>query len=68
MSQQDVEVTDAEDVLDEVEDIPQTPQLSDLELEGDIAADYVANQLVRAGSRPQPRARASPMPVPICMP
>jgi spoIIIJ-associated protein len=42
MSQQDVEVTDAEDVLDEVE---ATPQLSDLELEGDIAADYVEGLL-----------------------
>jgi spoIIIJ-associated protein len=42
MSQQDVEVTDAEDALDEVE---ATPQLSDLELEGDIAADYVEGLL-----------------------
>ena len=42
MSQQDVEVTDAPDVLDEVE---ATPQLSDLELEGDIAADYVEGLL-----------------------
>jgi spoIIIJ-associated protein len=42
MSQHDVEVTDAEDVLDEVE---ATPQLSDLELEGDIAADYVEGLL-----------------------
>ena len=44
MSQQDVdvEVTDAEDVLDEVE---AAPQLSDLELEGDIAADYVEGLL-----------------------
>jgi spoIIIJ-associated protein len=45
MSQQDVEVTDAEEVLDEVEDLPQTPQLNDLELEGDIAADYVEGLL-----------------------
>ena len=42
MSQQDLEVTDAADVLDEVE---ATPQLSDLELEGDIAADYVEGLL-----------------------
>ena len=42
MSQQDVEVTDAEDVLDEVE---AAPQVSDLELEGDIAADYVEGLL-----------------------
>ena len=42
MSQQDVEVTDAEDVLDEVE---AAPQFSDLELEGDIAADYVEGLL-----------------------
>jgi spoIIIJ-associated protein len=42
VSQQDVEVTDAPDVLDEVE---ATPQLSDLELEGDIAADYVEGLL-----------------------
>jgi len=44
VSQQDVdvEVTDAEDVLDEVE---AAPQLSDLELEGDIAADYVEGLL-----------------------
>ena len=39
---QDVEVTDEEEVLDETED---TPQLSDLELEGDIAADYVEGLL-----------------------
>jgi spoIIIJ-associated protein len=38
VSQQDVEVTDVADVLEEVE---AAPQLSDLELEGDIAADYV---------------------------
>jgi spoIIIJ-associated protein len=42
VSQQDVEVTDAADVLDEVE---ATPQVSDLELEGDIAADYVEGLL-----------------------
>jgi len=42
VSQQDVEVTDAEDMLDEVE---AAPQLSDLELEGDIAADYVEGLL-----------------------
>ena len=42
VSQQDVEVTDAADVLDEV---GATPQLSDLELEGDIAADYVEGLL-----------------------
>jgi spoIIIJ-associated protein len=42
VSQQDVEVTDAEDVLDEVE---AAPQVSDLELEGDIAADYVEGLL-----------------------
>jgi spoIIIJ-associated protein len=39
---QDVEVTDEEETLDETED---TPQLSDLELEGDIAADYVEGLL-----------------------
>ena len=39
---QDVEVTDEDEVLDETED---TPQLSDLELEGDIAADYVEGLL-----------------------
>jgi spoIIIJ-associated protein len=42
VSQQDVEVTDAEDVLDEVE---AAPQVGDLELEGDIAADYVEGLL-----------------------
>jgi spoIIIJ-associated protein len=42
VSQQDVEVTDAADVLEEVE---AAPQLSDLELEGDIAADYVEGLL-----------------------
>jgi spoIIIJ-associated protein len=44
VSQQDVQVTDAEDVLDEVE-VEAAPQLSDLELEGDIAADYVEGLL-----------------------
>ena len=39
---QDVEVTDEEEALDETES---TPQLSDLELEGDIAADYVEGLL-----------------------
>jgi len=39
---QDVEVTDEEKTLDEAES---TPQLSDLELEGDIAADYVEGLL-----------------------
>ncbi len=39
---QDVEVTDEEEALDETED---APQLSDLELEGDIAADYVEGLL-----------------------
>jgi spoIIIJ-associated protein len=43
VSQQDVEVTDAEEALEEVEDA--APQLSDLELEGDIAADYVEGLL-----------------------
>ena len=38
----DVEVTDEEETLDEAES---TPQLSDLELEGDIAADYVEGLL-----------------------
>jgi spoIIIJ-associated protein len=42
VSQQDVEVTDAADVLEEVE---AAPQISDLELEGDIAADYVEGLL-----------------------
>ena len=54
MSQQDVEVTDAEDVLDSAEDAEDAgspegsariTQLSDLELEGDIAADYVEGLL-----------------------
>ena len=39
---QDVEVTDEEEALDETEG---TPQLSDLELEGDVAADYVEGLL-----------------------
>ena len=39
---QDVEVTDEDEALDETED---TPQISDLELEGDIAADYVEGLL-----------------------
>ena len=39
---QDVEVTDEDEALDETED---TPQLSDLELEGDNAADYVEGLL-----------------------
>ncbi len=39
---QDVEVTDEDETLDEAES---TPQLSDLELEGDIAADYVEGLL-----------------------
>jgi spoIIIJ-associated protein len=42
VSQQDVEVTDVADVLEEVE---AAPQVSDLELEGDIAADYVEGLL-----------------------
>jgi spoIIIJ-associated protein len=48
LSQQDVEVvtdaevTDAEEVLDEVET---SPKLGDLELEGDIAADYIEGLL-----------------------
>ena len=50
MSQQDVEVTDAEEALDGVEDGRDAedaadPELSDLELEGDIAADYVEGLL-----------------------
>jgi spoIIIJ-associated protein len=44
VSQQDVEVTDAEDAL-EVEVVESTPLISDLELEGDIAADYVEGLL-----------------------
>jgi spoIIIJ-associated protein len=38
----EVEVTDEDEALDEAES---TPQLSDLELEGDIAADYVEGLL-----------------------
>jgi len=50
VSQQDVEVTDAEEVLDGAEDGQDTDadastQLSDLEFEGDIAADYVEGLL-----------------------
>ena len=50
MSQQDVEVTDAEEVLNGAEDgqdadADASTQLSDLELEGDIAADYVEGLL-----------------------
>ena len=50
MSQQDVEVTDAEEVLDGAEDGQDAEdaadaELSDLELEGDIAADYVEGLL-----------------------
>ena len=65
MSQQDVEVTDAEEVLDDAEDgqdvddvedgrdaedtrdaeVSDGDQLNDLELEGDIAADYVEGLL-----------------------
>ena len=52
MSQQDVEVTDAEEALEVTEDAEDAggpadaaQQLSDLELEGDIAADYVEGLL-----------------------
>ena len=50
MSQQDVEVTDAEEALDATEGgqddgAPASTQLSDLEFEGDIAADYVEGLL-----------------------
>ena len=50
MSQQDVEVTDAEEALDAAEGSQDdgasaSTQLSDLELEGDIAADYVEGLL-----------------------
>jgi spoIIIJ-associated protein len=54
VSQQDVEVTDPEEVLDITEDAGESgasegpadgPRLSDLELEGDIAADYVEGLL-----------------------
>jgi len=43
VSQQDVEVTDAEEALEEVEDA--AAKMNDLELEGDIAADYVEGLL-----------------------
>ena len=39
---QDVEVTDEEDALEEA---ASTPQLGDLELEGDVAADYIEGLL-----------------------
>jgi spoIIIJ-associated protein len=50
VSQQDVQVTDAEDVeVADAEDAPDgaesAPRLGDLELEGDIAADYVEGLL-----------------------
>jgi spoIIIJ-associated protein len=46
VSQQDVEVTDAAEELDGDGDGDEgTPRLSDLELEGDIAADYVEGLL-----------------------
>ena len=54
MSQQDVEVSDAEEALEgaegaedggELEGSADTAELSDLELEGDIAADYVEGLL-----------------------
>ena len=50
MSQQDVEVTDAEEVLDGAEDgqdadADASTQLSDLEQEGEIAADYLEGLL-----------------------
>jgi spoIIIJ-associated protein len=50
VSQQDVEVTDAEEALDDAEggqDAGESgsDQLSDLELEGDIAADYIEGLL-----------------------
>jgi spoIIIJ-associated protein len=50
VSQQDVEVTDAEEALDGAEDAQVAyadagTQMSDLELEGDIAADYVEGLL-----------------------
>ncbi len=47
MSQQDVEITDVEEVLDAVEDddVEDAPSLRDLELEGDVAADYVEGLL-----------------------
>jgi spoIIIJ-associated protein len=46
VSQQDVDVTDADEALEEVEGLEDAAgQLSDLELEGDIAADYVEGLL-----------------------
>jgi spoIIIJ-associated protein len=46
VSQQDVEITDEEEVLDAVDDdVEDAPSLRDLELEGDIAADYVEGLL-----------------------
>src|SRR5439155_7896054 len=50
VSQQDVEVTDAEEALDAAEggqdaEDAASAELSDLELEGDIAADYVEGLL-----------------------
>ncbi len=46
MSQQDVEVTDADETLEDVEGLDDAAgQLSDLEVEGDIAADYVEGLL-----------------------
>ena len=65
MSQQDVEVTDPEEVLDvngdagesgPSEDSADAPRLSDLELEGDIAADYVEGLLDIGGYRARRRA------------
>jgi spoIIIJ-associated protein len=53
VSQQDVEVTDAEEALDDAEggqdaedvEASDSDQLSDLEFEGDIAADYIEGLL-----------------------
>ena len=45
MSQQDVEVSDETEELDGDEADEASPRLSDLELEGDIAADYVEGLL-----------------------
>jgi spoIIIJ-associated protein len=51
VSQQDVSVTDAEEALEPAEalegaeGLEEAPRLSDLELEGDIAADYVEGLL-----------------------
>ena len=55
MSQQDVEVTDAEEALDAAEGgqddgAAADAELSDLELEGDIAADYVRRPAGHRGS------------------